>query len=171
MIPDIGWVELLVIAAATIIVVGPKDLPRLMRILGQWMGKARGLAREFQRSFDDLIRESELDDLRKEVEELKSLNPIDDIKKSLDVSDELRDLDASLKTEMTGVDQALKQSGQDTGEQPAEDPGEDPDENVDEFGADLLAAQNEIEAGKDAERQVEAEAGSEVPGDVGAVKP
>lgn len=167
MIPDIGWVELLVIAAATIIVVGPKDLPRLMRILGQWMGKARGLAREFQRSFDDLIRESELDDLRKEVEELKSLNPIDDIKKSLDVSDELRDLDASLKTEMTGVDQALKQSGQDTDEEPAQDL----DDDLDEFGADLLAAQNEIDAGKDAERQVEAEAASKIPGGVGAVKP
>ena len=153
MIPDIGWVELLIIAAVAIIVVGPKDLPRLMRILGQWVGKARSLAREFQRSFDDLVRESELDDLRKEVEELRALNPIDDIKKALDPTDELRDLDKSLKDEMTPLESDLKA--------PEEDP-------VD-FGADLLAAQEEIETETDLVRESEAE--TETHENAGAVKP
>ncbi len=153
MIPDIGWVELLIIAAVAIIVVGPKDLPRLMRILGQWLGKARSLAREFQRSFDDLVRESELDDLRKEVEELRALNPIDDIKKALDPTDELRDLDKSLKDEMTPLESDLKA--------PEEDP-------VD-FGADLLAAQEEIETETDLVRESEAE--TETHENAGAVKP
>lgn len=153
MIPDIGWVELLIIAAVAIIVVGPKDLPRLMRILGQWLGKARSLAREFQRSFDDLVRESELDDLRKEVEELRALNPIDDIKKALDPTDELRDLDKSLKDEMMPLEGDLKA--------PEEDP-------VD-FGADLLAAQEEIESNKAEERV--SETATDTAEDIGAVKP
>lgn len=153
MIPDIGWVELLIIAAAAIIVVGPKDLPRLMRILGQWIGKARGLAREFQRSFDDLVRESELEDLRKEVEELRLQNPIDDIKKALDPTDELRDLDKSLKDEMKPLETDLK---------------EKEEEPVD-FGAELLAAQDEIESEKAEGRQAEIEV--EPQEDAGAVKP
>lgn len=153
MIPDIGWVELLIIAAVAIIVVGPKDLPRLMRILGQWVGKARSLAREFQRSFDDLVRESELDDLRKEVEELRALNPIDDIKKALDPSDELRDLDKSLKDEMMPLEGDLKASKE---------------EPVD-FGADLLAAQEDIETETDLVRESEAE--TETHENAGAVKP
>ena len=101
MIPDIGWVELLLIAAVAIIVVGPKDLPRLMRIAGQWIGKARGLAREFQKSIDDMVRESELDDLRKEVEELRKINPMEEAKKALDPNEDFKKLDQDLKGEMT----------------------------------------------------------------------
>jgi len=97
MIPDIGLMELLVIAALAIIVVGPKDLPRLMRILGRWLSKARAMAREFQKSFDDIAREAELDELRKEVESLKDANPIDAVKKELDFSDDLAEIDQDLK--------------------------------------------------------------------------
>lgn len=155
MIPDIGWVELLIIAAVAIIVVGPKDLPRMMRIIGGWLGKARGLAREFQRSFDDLIKESELDDLRKEVEELRALNPIDDIKKALDPTDELRELDKSLKDEMSEVEVGMKEKSPpaepaDEAEEAAEDPdiGEDA---VEDPGEDLQSAQADIEAGRGVE--------------------
>lgn len=97
MIPDIGWFELLIIAALAIIVVGPKDLPRLMRILGRWLSKARTMAREFQKSFDDIAREAELDELRKEVENLKDANPIDAVKKELDFSDDFAKIDEDLK--------------------------------------------------------------------------
>lgn len=68
---DIGWLELLLIAAVAIVVVGPKDLPRMMRTFGQYMGRARAMAREFQRSFEDIARESELDELRKEMRDLR----------------------------------------------------------------------------------------------------
>lgn len=159
MIPDIGWVELLIIAAVAIIVVGPKDLPRMMRIIGGWLGKARGLAREFQRSFDDLIKESELDDLRKEVEELKALNPIDDVKKALDPTDELRELDKSLKDEMGEVEAGMKEKA--PVEEPAEAAPETPDET--DAGEDLQEAQADIEA----ERAVEPGVGDEA----SAVKP
>ncbi|PKQ04880.1 MAG: twin-arginine translocase subunit TatB, partial [Alphaproteobacteria bacterium HGW-Alphaproteobacteria-11] len=64
---DIGWSELLIIAAVAIIFVGPKDLPRMMRTIGRYVTKVRSMAREFQSSFEDLARETELDELRKEV--------------------------------------------------------------------------------------------------------
>ncbi len=71
MLPEIGASELLVIAAVALIVVGPKDLPLLMRRVGQFMAKVRGMAAEFRASFDDMARQSELEDLRKEVEAMR----------------------------------------------------------------------------------------------------
>ncbi len=57
---DMGWTEILVIGVVALIVVGPKDLPRMLRTLGQYTGKLRGMAREFQRSMDDAAREADL---------------------------------------------------------------------------------------------------------------
>ncbi len=62
---DFSWSHILILLIVALVVVGPKDLPRLMRIVGQWMGKARRMADEFKRSFDDMARQSELDELRK----------------------------------------------------------------------------------------------------------
>ncbi len=67
---DIAWSELALIAAVALIVIGPKDLPRVMRTVGQWMRRARAMASEFQRNFDDMVREAELDELRKNVENI-----------------------------------------------------------------------------------------------------
>lgn len=86
MLPDIGWAELLMIAVIAIVVVGPKELPHMLRGLGKWMAKARAMAREFQGSFDDMMRESELDELRQQVEDLKKNNPLMDIKRDLEKS-------------------------------------------------------------------------------------
>jgi len=69
---DIGWSELLLVAVLAIVFVAPKDLPRMMRTLGQLMAKARSMAREFQQGFEDLAREAELEELRKEVAELRA---------------------------------------------------------------------------------------------------
>lgn len=71
MLPDIGGLELLVIAAVALIVVGPKDLPIMLRKLGQFTAKVRGMANEFRASFDEMARQSELDELRKEVEAMR----------------------------------------------------------------------------------------------------
>ncbi|MBI1262495.1 MAG: twin-arginine translocase subunit TatB [Rhizobiales bacterium] len=69
---DLGWTELLLVAVVAIIFVGPKDLPKLMRTAGQYTARMRKMVREFQTSFEDLARESELEDLRKEMAELRS---------------------------------------------------------------------------------------------------
>jgi sec-independent protein translocase protein TatB len=71
MLPEVGATELLVIAAIALIVVGPKDLPVLMRRVGQWVARMRSMAMEFRSSFDELARQSELDELRKEVEAMR----------------------------------------------------------------------------------------------------
>ena len=70
--PGIGGFELVLIAILALLVVGPKDLPVMMRKVGQFMGKARQMASEFRASFDEMARQSELDELRKEVEALRS---------------------------------------------------------------------------------------------------
>ena len=67
-----GAFEMLLIGAIALIVVGPKDLPMLMRKVGQFTAKMRGLAAEFRASFDEMARQSELDELRKEVEALRT---------------------------------------------------------------------------------------------------
>lgn len=69
--PGIGGFEILVIGIVALLVVGPKDLPLLMRRVGQFVGKARAMANEFRASFDEMARQSELDELRKEVQALR----------------------------------------------------------------------------------------------------
>ena len=92
--PGIGGFEIVVIALVALIVVGPKDLPLLMRKIGQFMGRARKMAAEFRASFDDMARQSELDDLRKEVEALRS-GQLDIIGK--DTSAAFKEIDRDLK--------------------------------------------------------------------------
>ena len=71
MLPGVGTPELVVIAVVALLVVGPKDLPIMLRKLGQFTARMRGLANEFRASFDEMARQSELDELRKEVEALR----------------------------------------------------------------------------------------------------
>ncbi len=66
---DVAPTELLLLAVVALVVIGPKDLPKAMRIVGQWVGKARGMARHFRSGFDNMIRESELADMEKKWKE------------------------------------------------------------------------------------------------------
>ena len=67
---DLGWSEMLLIAVVAIVVIGPKDLPKALRSVGQWVGRARRVAREFKDNVDDMVRDSELDELRRETEQM-----------------------------------------------------------------------------------------------------
>jgi sec-independent protein translocase protein TatB len=62
---DIAPTELLLVAVVALVVIGPKDLPRVLRTVGQWMGKARGVARQFRSGFDEMVREADLADMEK----------------------------------------------------------------------------------------------------------
>jgi sec-independent protein translocase protein TatB len=66
---DIAPSELLAVAVIALLVIGPKDLPRVMRVVGQWVGKARGMARHFRSGFDNMIREAELEEMEKKWKE------------------------------------------------------------------------------------------------------
>ncbi|MFM8991029.1 MAG: Sec-independent protein translocase protein TatB [Alphaproteobacteria bacterium] len=65
------WNELLVIGAAALIFIGPKELPGTLRTLGKFVAKARGMARDFQTNVDDMVREAELDEVKKQVQKLE----------------------------------------------------------------------------------------------------
>src|SRR5665213_2928609 len=68
---DIGWSEIAVIAVIALIAIGPKELPGVLRMVGQWMGKARKMAAEFQGQFQEAMREAEMADLKKSFDEIK----------------------------------------------------------------------------------------------------
>ena len=88
---DIGWSELLVIGIVALIAIGPKELPGALRTLGQWMGKLRRMASEFQGQFHEAMREAEMADLKKQVDEMTSqaqsyadFDPIGDVRKEFE---------------------------------------------------------------------------------------
>jgi sec-independent protein translocase protein TatB len=68
---DIGWSEFVLIAVVALIAIGPKELPGVLRMVGQWMGKARKMAAEFQSQFQEAMREAEMADLKKSFDEVK----------------------------------------------------------------------------------------------------
>lgn len=86
---DLGWAEMAVIMLVALIVIGPKDLPKVARTIGQWTGKARALARDFQRSLDDMAREAELDEIKKSIDRAGSTNFKKAVKDFVDPDDEL----------------------------------------------------------------------------------
>jgi len=87
---DFAWSELMVIGAVALVVIGPKDLPKALKTAGMLMRRARGMAREFQNSIDDMIREAELDDVRKTVQEATRLDLDKTIHNAIDPEGQLK---------------------------------------------------------------------------------
>lgn len=106
LVPQFGFFELMLIAVIALVVVGPKDLPKLMRSAGQMVAKARRMAGEFTAAFDQMAREAEMEDMRKEIESLKKDNVFADAKREIDetlspIDKELRDEASEVKDAMT----------------------------------------------------------------------
>lgn len=85
---DIGWSELLLITIVAVVVVGPKDLPRMLRTVGKNVGKVRRMAGDFQRQFNDALREAEIDEIRKSVETVgkDTQRDLESVSRSLNVA-------------------------------------------------------------------------------------
>src|SRR3954454_14101181 len=88
---EIGWGELLIIGIVALIAIGPKELPGVLRTLGQWMSKLRRMASEFQSQFHEAMREAELADLKKQVDDMTSqaqsyanFDPVSEVRKELE---------------------------------------------------------------------------------------
>lgn len=92
MLPSIGFPEMLVIVLLAIIFVGPKDLPKLMRTIGQWMARIRAMGNEFKSAFDDMDVDEDVAAIRREIEEMKSLGKL-----PADLDDEMRALDHDIR--------------------------------------------------------------------------
>ncbi|MBF0267343.1 MAG: twin-arginine translocase subunit TatB [Alphaproteobacteria bacterium] len=86
---DVDISEVAVIAVIALVVIGPKDLPKVLRVMGQWTRKARAMAGEFQKSVDDMMRESELDDLRKQAQAFNTVNVQAEIERAVDPKGEV----------------------------------------------------------------------------------
>jgi len=98
---DIGWTEMLVIAIVMIVVVGPKDLPGMLRTFGRTTAKLRVMAGDFRKQFDEALKEAELDEVKKSVDGLRSLNPTSEIRKQLNPFEKAAaDVRAGLETAM-----------------------------------------------------------------------
>ena len=90
---DIGWSELVLIGIVALIVIGPKELPGALRTLGQWMGKLRRMASEFQGQFQEAMREAEVADLKKQVDDMTAqaqsyanFDPISDVRREIETT-------------------------------------------------------------------------------------
>ncbi len=99
---EIGWTEMLVIAIVMIVVVGPKDLPKMLRTFGRTTSKLRSMAGDFQRQFNEALKEAELDDVKKTVDGLRS--PMGEIRK------QLNPFEQAAADVRSGLDSALKPS-------------------------------------------------------------
>jgi sec-independent protein translocase protein TatB len=92
MLPSFGFGEMVVIVLLAIIVVGPKDLPKVMRKVGNFMARIRAMGQEFKDAFDDMDADDEIKSLRAEIEQMKSLGYLDE-----DLREDIRDLNTDLR--------------------------------------------------------------------------
>lgn len=97
---DIGWTELLVIAIVLIVVVGPKDLPPMLRAFGKMTANLRRMAGEFRSQFDEALRDADLDDVRKTIADAQSLNPANSLRDALNP---IRQMGEELKSDLRKV--------------------------------------------------------------------
>ncbi len=109
---DIGWGELLLIGIVALIAIGPKELPTVLRTVGQWMGKLRRMATEFQNQFQEAMREAEMADLKKQVDDLTSqaqsytnFDPVGDVRR------EFESAQRQVESAMTNNNPAAETSG------------------------------------------------------------
>jgi sec-independent protein translocase protein TatB len=96
---DISWTEFLLIGIVALIVIGPKELPGVLRTLGQWTRKVRGMAADFQNQFQEAMREAEMADLKKQVDDiahdLKDFDPLKDVRSDVEAMG--KDIERSLE--------------------------------------------------------------------------
>lgn len=99
---DIGWSEMLVIAIVVIVVVGPKELPGMLRTFGKTTAKLRVMANDFRKQFDEAMKEAELDDLKNLANDARKLNPANQLKQALSP------MEQAARDVKTGLDSALQ---------------------------------------------------------------
>src|SRR5262245_24030920 len=99
---DVGWSELLVIGIVALIFIGPKELPTVLRTVGQWMGKIRRMASEFQGQFQEAMREAEMEDLKKHVDSMtQNFDPLESVRKEVEAATAIDDQPKTTASEPT----------------------------------------------------------------------
>lgn len=121
LVPQFGFFELLLIGVIALIVVGPKDLPKLMRSAGRFVARARAMAGEFAAAFDQMARETEMEELRREIETLKKENVFAKTKR--EIEDTLSPAEKAIRDEAADIEDAVAKLGDRTAPQPAPEDG------------------------------------------------
>lgn len=124
---DIGWTELVVIAIVLIIVVGPKDLPPMLRTFGKMMTKMRGMATDFRHQFDEALKEADLDDVRQTLADAQRLNPAHTLREAMSplrqMGNELKaDLHKAANPDPKPVEAKLAETATDVSQTPVAQP-------------------------------------------------
>ncbi len=109
---DLGWQEFLLVALVAVIVVGPKDLPRVVRTVSQWIRKARSVASEFQGSLEEMAREADLDDVRKQVQSVSRDGIGKSLEKQFDPDGQIRSSfdEARKSADAEGIEKDMKET-------------------------------------------------------------
>jgi len=87
---DFAWSELALIGVVALVVIGPKDLPRVMKNVAFWVRKARSIAREFQNNIEDMVRDAELDDVKRDLDAATRFNFDEEMSRTIDPHGELK---------------------------------------------------------------------------------
>jgi len=107
---DIGWQELFLIGLVTILVVGPKEIPRVLRTVVAAVRKVRGLANDFQRGMDELARETELDEIRRDLEKSATLDLEREFEETIDPTGEMSETVKELQAELSETGEEIEAS-------------------------------------------------------------
>ncbi len=108
---DIGWSEMAVIALLALVIIGPKDLPRVMRTMGKWAHKARSVSREFQSGIDDMIREADLEDAKKVLDSTRNIGLDKVVEDTIDPT-------GAIKKEAQELESSAQSAGSKSGPEP-----------------------------------------------------
>jgi sec-independent protein translocase protein TatB len=87
---DIGWTEITVILVIAIIVIGPKDLPKVLRTVGQWVARAKAMTRDFRGHVDEMIRETEIDEVKKQIDSIDKFDANSALENTIDADGDIR---------------------------------------------------------------------------------
>jgi sec-independent protein translocase protein TatB len=153
---DISWSEFLLIGVVALVVIGPKELPAVMRTLGQWTRKVRGMASEFQNQFQEAMREAEMADLKKQVDDMAQ-----GVKQSVTQIDSLKDV----RDDFRGVGDDLKRSLAAGPEPAAALPTADPEPALTQTSAEPPTAPLEVTSTSAADTPAAGAAPPEAPGE------
>ena len=135
---DIGWTEITVILVIAIIVIGPKDLPKVLRTVGQWVAKAKAMARDFSGHVDEIIRETEIDEVKKQIDSIDKFDANSALENTIDADGDIREaFDFDDSNTIDSNDQSQKDGSIDNNIELSKPIGEDTGRDVEDIEGSL----------------------------------
>lgn len=137
---DIGWTEMAMVAVVALLIIGPRDLPKTLHTIGRWIGRARAVMNDFQRGLDDMVRETELDELKKQLDSAAEMDIGKEIENTIDPTGEMAEA-FDLDPDESDFEEDVSAKAETAADEPAAE-----SEDLDEV-ADQPSAPREAETG------------------------